>query len=107
MAQRLRIEADHVITGHTHRAGPGPEEAPWPIPGGGSLHNTGNWLFAAVLHPPGTKPGPYWPGVVTWLDDSGPPRRTPLLAARSIEELGEIARVGRFRLASLASHELG
>ena len=107
MVRRLRIEAEHVITGHTHRAGPGPGEEPWEIPGGGTLHNTGNWIFAAVLHPSGTRPGPYWPGTVTWLEDSGPPRRKSLLADRATEDLGRVARVGRFRLAGLAAREMG
>jgi predicted phosphodiesterase len=79
MARRLRIEAEHVITGHTHRAGPSDEEAAWPIPGGGLLHNTGSWVFADAFHHPGSPPGPYWPGVVTWVEDSGPPRRVRVL----------------------------
>jgi len=107
MARRLRIEADHVLTGHTHRAGPRDSEGPWRIPGGGSLHNTGNWVFAAVLHRPNARPGPYWPGTVTWLEGTGPPRRCSVLAERSAAELGSIARGGRFRLAALASRELG
>ena len=107
LVRRLRIEAAHVITGHTHRVGPRSGEDPWPLPGGGSLHNTGNWIFASVLHGPGARPGPYWPGTVTWVEGTGAPRRVDLLADRSVAELGEVARVGRFRLAALASRELG
>jgi predicted phosphodiesterase len=106
-AQRLRIGAEHVITGHTHRAGPLSPDGRWDIPGGGLLHNTGNWIFTPVLHPPGARPGPYWPGTITWLGDDGPPRREPLLADRSVEDLAAIARGGRFRLSGLASRELG
>ena len=29
MARRLGVDAGHVITGHTHRGGPRPEEGPW------------------------------------------------------------------------------
>jgi hypothetical protein len=107
MARRLRISAPHVITGHNHRAGPREGEQPWEIPGGGLLHNTGNWIFTAVLHPPGAQPGPYWPGTVTWLEDSGPPRRTALLADRGVEDLAALARGGRVRLTGIASSELG
>ena len=107
LARRLRIDARHVITGHTHRAGPGDGEGTWRIAGGGSLHNTGNWIFTAALHRRGSRPGPYWPGTVTWLDEEEPPRRVSLLTGRSAEELGEIAHGGRFRLAALASRELG
>jgi Calcineurin-like phosphoesterase len=79
MARRLDVQAAHVITGHTHRGGPGEGEADWMLPGGGRLHNTGSWVFASAFHHPGTPPSPYWPGTVTWLDDDGPPRRVRLL----------------------------
>jgi hypothetical protein len=79
MTRRLELDAAHVITGHTHRAGPEAGEAEWSVPGGGQLHNTGSWVYADAFHHPGAPPGPYWPGTVTWLDDDGPPRRTRLL----------------------------
>jgi hypothetical protein len=107
VARRLRIGAEHVITGHSHRAGPLAPDGRWEIPGGGLLHNTGNWIFTAVLHPPGARPGPYWPGTLTWLEDAGPPQRQALLADRSVADLAAIARGGRFRLSGLASRELG
>ncbi len=87
LSSRLGIEAAHVITGHTHRAGPGDDEAEWPLPGGGRLHNTGNWVFADAFHHPGYPPGPYWPGTVTWLDDDGPPHRVQLLIDHSHDQL--------------------
>jgi predicted phosphodiesterase len=89
MSGRLQIEAAHVITGHTHRAGPEEGDAEWPLGSGGGLHNTGSWVFADALHHPGAPPGPYWPGTVTWLDDDGPPRRVHLLADRRHVELRE------------------
>ena len=79
MAGRLGVDAAHVITGHTHRGGPGEGEAEWPLPGGGRLHNTGSWVFATAFHHPGTPPSPYWPGTVTWVEDEGAPRRVQLL----------------------------
>lgn len=96
LSARLGIEAPHVITGHTHRAGPGEDDSGWELPGGGQLHNTGSWVFASAFHRPGTPPGPYWPGTVTWIEDDAPPRRARLLVERSRDELKAITR----RLAS-------
>jgi hypothetical protein len=79
MSARLGLSGVHVITGHTHRAGPEDGDGTWNLPGGGRLHNTGSWVFASAFHHPGTPPGPYWPGTITWLDESGPPRRDQLL----------------------------
>jgi predicted phosphodiesterase len=87
LVQRLEIQAAHTITGHTHRAGPRESDAEWVLPGGGRLHNTGSWIFASAFHHPGTPPGPYWPGTVTWLEDSGPPHRERLLLERPRDEL--------------------
>lgn len=89
LALRLEVGASHTITGHTHRGGPWDGERPWPIPGGGLLHNTGSWVFATAFHHPGTPPGPYWPGTVTWLEDEAPPRRVRLLLGHPREELSD------------------
>ncbi len=90
MAARLGVDGAHVITGHTHRGGPSEAEVEWPLPGGGRLHNTGSWVFASIFHHPGTPPGPYWPGTVTWVEQSGPPRRVQLLLERSHGEMIEL-----------------
>ncbi len=95
VARRLGVDSGHVIMGHTHRAGPHLGEAPWRLPGGGELHNTGNWSFSVPLHPPGRPPNPYWPGTVTWVEDAGPPRRVELLRDRVPEDL--MARAARTR----------
>jgi hypothetical protein len=87
LARRLRIDAAHTITGHTHRGGPGEGDAAWQVPGGGHLHNTGSWVYADAFHHPGRPPGPYWPGTVTWVEDEGAPRRARLLLDRPREEL--------------------
>lgn len=92
LSRRLQIGAAHVITGHTHRAGPAGHETPWELPGGGRLHNTGSWIFASAFHHPGTPPGPYWPGTVTWVEDEGPPRRVRLLHEHSRDALRETVR---------------
>jgi calcineurin-like phosphoesterase family protein len=95
IARRLRIEAAHTITGHTHRAGPWDGEPSWTVPGGGQLHNTGSWVYADAFHHPGLPPGPYWPGTVTWVEDSGEPRRVRLLTDRPHEELRAAVARGR------------
>jgi Calcineurin-like phosphoesterase superfamily domain len=92
LAERLRLGAAHVLTGHTHRGGPYEDET-WMLATGGHLHNTGSWVFATAFHHPGTPPGSYWPGTVTWLDDESPPRRTRLLLDRPRGELRTL--VGR------------
>jgi hypothetical protein len=97
LARRLEVGAAHVITGHTHRAGPEAGEEEWALPGGGRLHNTGSWIFASAFHHPGTPPGPYWPGTVTWLEGEGPPRRVRLLDERPRDELKEIVRSAAVR----------
>jgi Calcineurin-like phosphoesterase len=90
MATRLGIDSAHVITGHTHRGGPLDGEAGWPLPGGGHLHNSGSWVFASAFHHPGTPPSPYWPGTVTWVAESGPPRLVHLLMESTHAEMTKL-----------------
>lgn len=90
MAVHLGIDNVHVITGHTHRGGPLPDEPEWELPRGGRLHNTGSWVFATAFHHPGRPPSPYWPGTVTWLEDDQAPRRVQLLLDRPHAELLEL-----------------
>jgi UDP-2,3-diacylglucosamine pyrophosphatase LpxH len=92
MSARLEVDGIHVITGHTHRGGPNDDEASWPLRGGGTLHNTGSWVFASAFHNPGDPPNSYWPGTVTWVEESGPPRRLQLLRDRSHPEMIELVR---------------
>jgi Calcineurin-like phosphoesterase len=87
---RLGTDDVHVITGHSHRGGPLPDEPEWPLPRGGRLHNTGSWVFATAFHHPGRPPSPYWPGTVTWVEDEEPPRRVQLLLDRPHAELLEL-----------------
>lgn len=91
LARRLGVDGGHVITGHTHRGGPRPGEAPWHLPGGGRLHNTGNWVFSNALHNPGRPPNAYWPGTVTRIEDSGPPHQVELLRDREHAEMTALA----------------
>jgi hypothetical protein len=90
LATRLGLDDVHVITGHTHRGGPLPDEPEWPLPRGGRLHNTGSWVFATAFHQPGRPPNSYWPGTITWLEDNNPPRRTQLLHNYSHKEMSDL-----------------
>jgi metallophosphoesterase superfamily enzyme len=87
MATRLGLDGVHVITGHTHRAGPLAGEAEWALPGGGSLHNTGSWVVSPAFGTPDGPTNPYWPGTVTWVEESGPPRRVRVLEDHSPAEM--------------------
>jgi predicted phosphodiesterase len=72
---RLRVEAEHVVFGHTHRTGPLPADpAPvWRTRAGTRLWNTGSWVFEdALTRATGGAHGPYWPGTVLMLEDGVP-----------------------------------
>jgi hypothetical protein len=80
VVEQLGIEADWVVFGHTHRAGPLPHEGDWRAPGGTRLVNCGAWTWAPALVR-GTGPsGPYWPGRTVIVDEEGPPRHVDVLA---------------------------
>jgi len=78
---RLRVNATHVIFGHTHRAGPLPDDdgAAWSAPTGARLVNTGSWIREAALL--GTRPAdsPYRPGFGALLDGDAEPKLENLL----------------------------
>jgi predicted phosphodiesterase len=89
VVRSLGIEAEHVLFGHTHRAGPLPGDAEgWRLPGGGSLINTGSWLYEPVFLRGGGPSNPYWPGGVTLLGDEGPPRLTNVLEDVELKGMG-------------------
>ncbi len=91
VVDRLGIDADHVIFGHTHRAGPlDGDAAGWTLPGGTRLTNTGSWIREDVLVDGDGPSNPYWPGRVALLGDSGPPELTTVL-----DGLGLLADLGR------------
>jgi hypothetical protein len=81
---RLGVKARYALFGHTHRAGPLPNDQPveWARPDGTSLVNAGSWVHEHYL---GTDPGtsPYRPGFCVLLsDDDGRPEVRNLLDDR-------------------------
>lgn len=75
VVRRLGVEAEHVVFGHTHRAGPLPGDDPgeWRAPTGARLHNAGGWLDEPVFATGGPS-SPYWAGRALVLEDGAPPR---------------------------------
>ena len=81
VVRRLGIDAEHVIFGHTHRAGPlGHDAKGWTLSDGTRLHNTGSWLHETVfLGDRHDARNPYFPGWVTFVGDDGPPESRNVL----------------------------
>jgi predicted phosphodiesterase len=92
VVRRLAIDAEHVIFGHSHRAGPLPKDDPseWVTPTGARLHNSGCWVFEAAFLAGSGGDSPYWPGAAIRVGGSGPPVLERLLADRSAEDLGQV-----------------
>jgi hypothetical protein len=97
VVRRLRIPADHVIFGHTHRAGPLPGDRPewWRAATGAALWNTGSWLLERSFL--GWEPGesPYRPGFCAVVAPTGAPEVKNLLDGVGVEAtiaLGEARR---------------
>lgn len=74
VVERLGIEADHVIFGHTHRMGPLETDEGWVTTSGMRLYNSGNWVYEPVFLDHSPAASPYWPGGMILVDDEGPPR---------------------------------
>ena len=79
---RLGIEAEHVIFGHSHRAGPlpGDDVTEWRTPSGAWLHNSGSWVHEPVFTQAAGTDSPYWPGGAILVEDTGAPQLLRLLA---------------------------
>jgi predicted phosphodiesterase len=76
VADALAPDADNVLFGHTHRAGPlpGDDEAEWRTLAGKRLVNSGNWYLESALVKGLDERNPYWPGTVVWIEPGQPPR---------------------------------
>ena len=82
VVERLGIEADHVVFGHTHRAGPLPADEPadgWERDGGGRLWNSGSWVVEPELIGTAGAASGHWPGACVVLEEDGPPQLERLL----------------------------
>jgi hypothetical protein len=85
VVHRLVPEAEHVVFGHTHRAGPlpGDDRAEWAVPTGTRLHNAGTWVHERFLVGDTGHESPYWPGGAVRLGDDGSLEVLRLLAGRA------------------------
>lgn len=82
VVERLGVAAEHVIFGHTHRAGPlgaDHDGDGWRRPDGGRLWNSGSWVYEPALIGPAGAASGHWPGACIVVDETGPPRIERLL----------------------------
>jgi hypothetical protein len=85
---RLRVDAHYVVFGHTHRAGPLPDDEhhEWRLAGGAALLNTGSWVYES-MYLDRHWGNPYWPGGAVELEGGGEPRLVRLLDGVDADEL--------------------
>jgi hypothetical protein len=93
VADTLAPDAEHVLFGHTHRAGPlpGDEQADWSSLSGTRLWNTGNWYLEPAFVTPTGERSPYWPGTIAWLEPGRPPRIDNALRGYAAVGTGAVA----------------
>jgi hypothetical protein len=82
--ERLSIDAQYAIFGHTHRAGPlpGDDRGEWVTSagvGGTQIINAGCWLHEPRFMGAEPARSPYRPGFGVLIEDSAPPRLVNLL----------------------------
>ncbi|HYH60934.1 MAG TPA: metallophosphoesterase [Solirubrobacterales bacterium] len=87
VVERLEINAEWVLFGHTHRRGPLAGEDEWVTKNGARLLNTGSWVHSPSLLRSSSKGSAYWPGTICILDDKGPPELVHLLDEWTREDL--------------------
>ena len=77
---RLQVPSQHVIFGHTHRAGPlpGDDRSEW-----SRLLNTGSWVHEPAWLGDSPRESPYRPGFAAIVGDDGPPELVNLLDAHA------------------------
>jgi hypothetical protein len=78
---RLGVDAEHVIFGHTHRAGPlpGDDHSEWRTSGGARLTNSGCWVAEPSFVGAEPRSSPYRVGFCVTVEDEGPPVLSNLL----------------------------
>jgi hypothetical protein len=81
VVRRLGIDAEHVIFGHSHRAGPLPDDdiTEWRTATGSWLHNSGCWVHEGLFLAGDGPASPYWPGRAVVVDGDEPPQVMSLL----------------------------
>jgi hypothetical protein len=79
--RRLGVGADHVIFGHTHRAGPlpGDDQFEWRTATGARLINSGCWINEPSFLGADARRSPYRVGFCVTVEDDGPPVLSNLL----------------------------
>jgi hypothetical protein len=82
--RRLGVSAPWVLWGHSHRAGPWPQDDPaeWRTGDGTRIVNTGSWVYQPHFLSAEPNASPYWPGTAVVVEEEGPPRLIRLLADR-------------------------
>lgn len=78
---RLKVGAEHIVFGHTHRAGPlpGDDAGEWRTATGARLLNTGCWVEERAFLGSDPSRSPYRVGFAAWVADEGPPELVNLL----------------------------
>ena len=86
VVRRIGIDADYVVFGHTHRAGPlpGDDSREWQDPRGPRLVNSGSWFRESVLLGEDPESSPYFPGTVVRLEDEGAPELTAVFRGAAL-----------------------
>jgi hypothetical protein len=95
VADKVAPDAEHVLFGHTHRAGPlpGDDPAEWSTLSGRRLWNTGNWYVEAGFIRDTWEDSPYWPGTIAWLEPGRAPRLENALRGYAVAGTGAAAGV--------------
>jgi hypothetical protein len=95
VADTVAPDAEHVLFGHTHRAGPlpGDDPAEWSTLSGRRLWNTGNWYLEAGFIRDTAENSPYWPGTIAWLEPGRAPRLENALRGYAVAGTGAAAGV--------------
>jgi hypothetical protein len=78
---RLGVRSAHVISGHTHRAGPLPDDdlVEWRAGSGSQLINTGCWVQEPAFLGPRPQTSPYRAGFAAMFEDDSAPGLVNLL----------------------------
>jgi hypothetical protein len=90
VVRRLGVDADWVVFGHLHRAGPltGEPADRWHGDNGAPRYvNAGSWLYEPLLVDRSSPPHPYWPGAAVLVQPGGDPKVVGLLDGLTVGDL--------------------